>query len=344
MIVWRSIPKLSLTKTNTISARYLQTNCLLFAQNPVQSYHFPMNYPFRFIFLLLAGYVNRKQQDVINYLKEANRVLREQIGQKRLRFTDDQRRRLAAKAKKLGRKKLMVVANIVTPDTLLRWYRKLIAKKYDGSKKRGLGRPRVMEEIRKLVVIMATNNSTWGYLRIVGELKKLGHQVSRSTVRRILKENGIEPAPVRPTTWNSFLAAHWGAICATDFFTVEVLTYTGVIRYYVLFVIDLQSRRVEIAGIVHQPHEKWMKQIARNLIDCVDGFLLKKKHLIHDRDPLFCASFCEILNYATRRHCQTSSKKSQSKSFRRKICSVDKIRVSQQIGPARRKAPAFSHF
>lgn len=100
-----------------------------------------MNYPLKFLFLVLAGWVNRKQQYVIDYLQEENRVLREQLGKKRLRFTNDQRLRLAAKAKKLDRKKLMAIAKIVTPDTLLRWYRNLIAKKYDGSKKRGLGRP-----------------------------------------------------------------------------------------------------------------------------------------------------------------------------------------------------------
>ena len=121
------------------------------------------------------------------------------MGKKRLRFTDDQRCRLATKAKKLGRKKLMDIASIVTPDTLLRWYRNLIAKKYDGSKNRGPGRPRVMEEISELVIMMAKENR-WGYLRIVGEIKKLGHQVARSTVRRILKANGIAPAPERPTT------------------------------------------------------------------------------------------------------------------------------------------------
>jgi transposase InsO family protein len=254
-----------------------------------------INYPLRFLFLMLAGWVNRRQQHVIDYLKEESRVLREQLGDRRLRLSDDQRRRLAEKAKKLGRKKLMDIANIVRPDTLLRWYRKLIAKKYDGSKRRRPGRGRVMDEIRKLVIKMAKENDRWGYMRIVGELRKLGHQVGRSTVRRILKEHGVEPAPQRPTTCNSFLAAHWGAISAMDFFSVEVLTITGLVRYYVLFVIDLRSRRVEISGIVYQPYEAWMKQIARNLIDCIDGFLLGARYLIHDRDPLFCTSFRETL-------------------------------------------------
>jgi transposase InsO family protein len=243
---------------------------------------------------MIAGWMNRKQQDVIAYLQEENRVLREQLGGKRLRFTDAQRRRLAAKAKKIGRRGLRKFATIAAPDTLLRWFRELIARKYDGSAKRGPGRPPVMEQIRELVVKMAKENQ-WGYKRIRGELKKLGHQVGRSTIRRILKAHGIEPAPERPTTWKSFLSSHWGAICASDFFTVEVLTLTGLVRYSVLFVIDLKSRRIEIAGIVQQPYEAWMKQIARNLVDAVDGFLRKTRYFIHDRDPLFCKTFQDIL-------------------------------------------------
>ncbi len=119
----------------------------------------------------LAGWVNRFQQDAIEYLKEENRVLREQLGGRRLRFTDEQRRRLAAKARALGRDGLKEVAGLVTPDTLLRWYTRLIAKKYDGSKRRGPGPPRVAETIRELVVRMATQNSTWGYTRICGALR-----------------------------------------------------------------------------------------------------------------------------------------------------------------------------
>jgi len=123
----------------------------------------------------IAGWVNRYQQDAIDYLKEENRILREHVGGRRLRFTDEQRRRLAAKARVLGRDGMKEVAGLVTPDTLLRWYTQLIAKKYDGSKRRGPGRPRVAETIRELVVRMATQNSTWGYTRICGALRNLGH-------------------------------------------------------------------------------------------------------------------------------------------------------------------------
>jgi transposase len=124
-------------------------------------------------------------------------VLRELHGETRLRFTDDQRRRLAAKGQALGRRGLREFEPIVTPDTILRWHRELIARKYDGSAMRGPGRPPLGTEIRALTVRMASENESWGYTRIVGELSKLGHRVSRSTVRRILKERGIGPAPER---------------------------------------------------------------------------------------------------------------------------------------------------
>lgn len=132
----------------------------------------------QFMLVSFAGWLNRRQQIVIEYLKEENRVLRELHGKKRLRFTDDQRRRLAAKAKLLGRAMLRELGTLVTPDTLLRWHRNLIARKYDGSKNRGPGRPGVMKKIRELVVRMASENETWGCVRIEGAL--LNHHSARS--------------------------------------------------------------------------------------------------------------------------------------------------------------------
>ena len=122
----------------------------------------------QFLTLIFAGWVNRSQQDVIEYVQEENRVLREQLAGKRLRFTDGQRRRLAAKAKAIGRKGLFEIGTLVTPDTLLRWYRRLIAKKYDGSKTRKPGRPKTPVEIEELIVRMVRDNSRWGYTRIRG--------------------------------------------------------------------------------------------------------------------------------------------------------------------------------
>ncbi len=144
---------------------------------------------------------------------------------------------------------------------------------------------------------MARQNFTWGYTRIRGALYNLGHEIGRNTIKRILLENGLDPAPLRGKTmsWKTFLKAHWGAIAATDFFSVDVLTRLGLIRYFVLFVIDLKTRRVEIAGIAPLPNGEWMKQVARNLTDVDEGFLKGTRYLIHDRDPLFTERFREIL-------------------------------------------------
>jgi len=122
--------------------------------------------PFRFLLIAVAGWLYQHQVHMIEYLREENRVLRKQLGERRLRLTDDQRRLLAAKAKGLGRKLLAEVATIVTPETLLRWHRQLIAQKYDGSGKRAPGRPRTAVEIKQVVVQMAGENRDWGYRRM----------------------------------------------------------------------------------------------------------------------------------------------------------------------------------
>ena len=233
----------------------------------------------------------------MDYLREENRVLREQLGSRRLRFTDDQRRRLAAKAKLVGRRGLADVARIATPDTLLAWHRKLIAEKYDGSAKRGLGRPRIVGELEELVVRMAQENRNWGYRRILGAMFNLGHKLARGTIANILRKHGIEPAPerIRKTTWKEFLSQHWELIMAADFFTVEVWTVRGLQRFIVLFFIELSTRRVEVAGIASVANGLWMSQIARNISDSVDGLLTGKRYLIHDRDPLFTQDFLNIL-------------------------------------------------
>jgi len=167
----------------------------------------PLPPPLAFFLLLVSGWVNRHQQAVIDYLLEENRVLRAAHGARRLCLTDDQRRRLAVKGKVLGRRRLADIAGIVTPDTILRWYRKLVAKKYDGSKTRRPGRPSTKPDIAALVVRMATENPTWGYTRIRGGLKRLGHDIARNTIKRILKDHGIEPAPESGTNtpWKTFL-------------------------------------------------------------------------------------------------------------------------------------------
>ncbi len=256
-----------------------------------------LSHPLQFLLVALASWINQQQRDVIDYLQEENRVLRKQLGARRLRFTDDQRRRLAAKARTLGRRLLREIATIVTPDTLLAWHRTLIAKQYDGSTHRGPGRPPVMAQIRGLIVRMATENRGWGYTRIQGALANINHQVSRGTIATVLREHGLEPAPdrLKTTTWREFLKTHWEVLAAADFFTVDVWTGRGLTRFAVLLIIELSTRRIHIAGIASEPDGAWMSQISRNLTDVGDGFLTGKRFLIHDRDPRFTLAFRETL-------------------------------------------------
>jgi transposase InsO family protein len=144
---------------------------------------------------------------------------------------------------------------------------------------------------------MATENPTWGYTRIRGGLKCVGHDLARNTIKAILKDHGIEPAPERGTKmpWKTFLAAHWDGIAAADFFTVEVLTLRGLVRYVVFFVMRLKDRTVEIAGVTSEPDGAWMTQLARNLTDASDGFLRGVQYIILDRDPLYTNVFRRML-------------------------------------------------
>jgi putative transposase len=161
--------------------------------------------PFRFLLIAVAGWTNREQQQIVDYLREENRVLRAQILPRRLRL-DDNQRRLAVRAKALRRRVSQDVATIVTPETLLR-HRKLIAEKYDGSVRRAPGKPGMAAELAALVVRMATENRNWGYRRIQGAVSNLGHTVARGTIAKILKQHGLESAPerARKTTWKEFL-------------------------------------------------------------------------------------------------------------------------------------------
>jgi putative transposase len=248
---------------------------------------------------MLAGWINRHQQQVITYLQEENRVLKAQLGGRRLRLTDTERRRLAALAHPLGRTRLQEVATIATPETLLRWYHRLIAQKFDGSQqRRQYGRPRIAEEVEQLIVRMAEENPTWGYRRIQGALANLGHQIDKITVRNILRRHYMDPAPQRRKagmSWAQFLRLHWEVLAATDFFTVEVATWHGLVTYYVLVVMDVATRRVQVAGITPHPTAAFMEQCARQLTDPFDGFLMGKRYLIHDRDTKFTPAFAGLL-------------------------------------------------
>jgi len=142
---------------------------------------------------------------------------------------------------------------------------------------------------------MAHDNPRWGYTRIQGALHNLGHEIGRNTIKRVLLENGFDPVGGRKTTWSAFLKAHWEAIAATDFFTVEVVAWRGLARYFVLFVIRLKTRPVEIAGIARSPDVRWTSQVARDLTNIEAGALAQAQFLIHDRDPLFTDEFAQVL-------------------------------------------------
>ena len=249
------------------------------------------------ILAYITGTVDQELLLRNEYLAAENRILKAQL-KTPLRLTDAERMTLAEIAYRLGRKALEDVANVVKPDTLLGWYRRLIARKFAGSKSRRYpGRPRIDDEIEKLVVRMAKENADWGYDRIVGAMANLGYTLSDQTVGNILQRHGILPAPERKrtTTWADFIRAHMAVLAGTDFFTVEVLTLRGLVTYYVLFFIHLESRRVEVAGITPHPNEAWMKQVARNVTMDEWGFLESRRYLIHDRDTKFTDSFRAIV-------------------------------------------------
>lgn len=267
---------------------------------------------------MYAGWVNSHQNDVIAYLQAELAVTREHLPKKRMLLTDAQRARLARAAKKLSFDARRSYVTIFTPATVLGWFRKLVAAKYDSSKvARKPGRPRKAQEIRDLVVRFALENLTWGYVRISSAMFGVGHAVSASTIKRILIEAGIptDDRHLKGFTWKQFLDAHWSTLAATDFFTVEVLTWHGLVRYHVLFVIHLETRLVEVAGVVHRPHGAWVKQVFRNLTDAFDGLLLGKTYILMDRDPVFTKDARQLLRNAGTRPVRLPAKSPNLNAF-----------------------------
>jgi putative transposase len=212
-------------------------------------------------------------------------VLRRQQPRPRLRPAD--RAFLTALSRILPRRRRQGL--IVTPQTLLRWHRQLVRRRWTQSQ-RSPGRPPVERRVRELVLRLARENPRWGYPRIAGELLKLGVRVSPSTVRRLLLAAGLKPAPRRTgPSWREFLRQQAAGVLACDFFTVETITLR---RYYVLFFIELGSRRVWLAGCTTNPTGAWVTQQARNL--SLTGILERMRFLIHDRDSKFNAPFDEV--------------------------------------------------
>jgi putative transposase len=252
---------------------------------------------------LLAYITGTVAQELLlrnEYLVTENRMLRHQI-KGRIRLSDGERKALAVIGQKLSKQALQEVAQIIKPDTILGWHRKLVAQKFDGSTQRqAAGRPKIGPDLEALIVRMAQENRSWGYDRIVGALANLGYTVSDQTVGNILKRHGLPPAPERKTTttWKEFIRTHMDVLVATDFFTAEVWTLGGLVTYYVLFFLHLGSRKIHVAGVTSHPNEAWMVQVARNVTMEEWGFLSPGQYLIHDRDTKFCAAFQQIIDDA----------------------------------------------
>ena len=204
---------------------------------------------------ILARITGTVDQELLlrnEYLAAENRILKIQL-RGRVRLSDAERAALAEIGHRLGRKALGEVATIVRPDTILAWYRKLVAHKFDGSQaRRAPGRPPINRDVERLIVRMAEENPSWGYDRIVGALANLGHKVSDQTVGNVLRRHSIPPAPERKrtTTWAAFIRAHLAVLAGTDFFTVEVLTLHGLVTYYVLF-LCASTARIASGGRIH---------------------------------------------------------------------------------------------
>jgi hypothetical protein len=212
---------------------------------------------------MIAGWVNRQQHTIIEFLQEENRILLEQLGGKPKRFANAQRVRLARKAKPLGRHRLLALGTAVTPDTLLRWFRTLVARRRTYPSNAGTGRPSVAPEVEKLVLKLMEGNRSSACDRFVGALINLRLHLSDSTVDNILKRNGIPSAPgrLKRTTCRQRLKAHRDGLIAANSFTTEVLSWQGLItdHNHTLFVIELRSQLVHVCDTTVSLDAQWMK-------------------------------------------------------------------------------------
>jgi putative transposase len=261
-------------------------------------------FQFQFLTATLCGWLRHEQDNIIAFLREENRVLKAQLQGRRLRLDDTELRRLAELGQRLRRRVLGQVATIVTPDTILRWHRELVARKWTYVRVRG-GRPGLQARLCTLVVRMATDNPMWGYTRIQGAMKNLGHCVGRSTIARILQAHGIPPRRERPMTWRTFVQAHWPALVAADFFTTEVWTTRGLVTCYTAFVIELHSRRVHVLGTTPYPDEAFVTQTLREVTGYGPRIVGDGRILICDRDPKWSRGVEQLLTMAGTRMVRT---------------------------------------
>lgn len=237
------------------------------------------------------------------YLSIENRILTEKLlkatGQKAIHFTADQKRSLSMAAHGLHPALLAQAEKTFSPKTIFAWYRALVGDKYNsvGQGQHKRGRKPVDDALRDLIVRMARENPSWGYKRIARELVQLGYDVTFMTVKRVLDNYGIVPPGQRRSEhrWEQFVETHKDVIVSCDFTTYELVTPSGLERHHILFFEDIATRRVWCGGIRHNPDGKWMKGVARNQCDMLEGPLLGKKYLLHDNDPLFQGALPDYL-------------------------------------------------
>lgn len=238
--------------------------------------------------LVLFGRSDRTKELEILVLRHELSILRRQVGQPR--FEPHDRLLLTALSRVLPRRGWN--AFLVRPETLLRWHRRLAARRWTYPHRRP-GRPPIGREVRELILRLARENGSWGYLRIVGELRKLGIDVSATFVRSVLASAGLPPAPERDReTWRTFLRANGESIVASDFFTVDTVWLR---RLYVLVFLSIGNRRIEYLACTSKPNTDWMLQQARNLLMELDDRDRQVRFLIHDRDAKFPRAFDALL-------------------------------------------------
>src|SRR5438477_10503049 len=292
----------------------------------------------------VTGTINQELLLRNEYLAAENRILRGQI-KGRLLLSEGEKATLAEIGHRLGRRALEDVAATAKPDTILGWYRKLVANKSDGSKfRRSVGRPKLDEETERLVMQMARENPSWGYDRIVGALANLGHRLSDQTVGNVLRRHGISPAPKRKQSisWKDFIRAHRDVLVGMDCFTTEVLTLKGLTTYYVLFFIHLETRQVKLAGFTPYPDQEWMEQQGRKHHDGGVG--------MPERVPLSAARpRYEVLSIISgtdpdgkRESAAIASKKPESELVRGTLGEIGQRRMSVEADPVWRIVAAAS--
>lgn len=241
-------------------------------------------------------------QDQVEYLLEKCKILEkiavEKNNGKAIVYSDEQKKRLTVKGKRLNEFLLGTIEMTFAPGTVFGWYSELIGKKYNsvgpGQKRRG--HPPILPEVVSLVLNLAENNPEWGYDRIAGVVVYLGYAITASTIRKILNDHGIIPDPEqrRRGDWIRFMDTQQAVTAATDYAQTEIVTPAGLVRYSSLFFEDCGSREVRLGGLTHDPDSQWTTQIARNMCDMWDGWLLGKKYLIHYRDVTFTIHFDNI--------------------------------------------------